>query len=49
VLAIGAGKATSQGAIGTTRILGREFNTTGVLGVSSRPTGSCRRAGSRGG
>src|SRR6185436_2936191 len=39
VLAIGARQSPESGIIGTTRIFGHEFNTTGVLGVSRSPDG----------
>jgi len=39
VLAIGARQSPESGVIGTTRIFGHEFNTTGVLGVSRSPDG----------
>jgi thiosulfate reductase cytochrome b subunit len=39
ILEIGAADKGEQGAVGYTRIFGREWNTTGVLGLSTSPDG----------
>ena len=39
ILEIGARESPESGSVGYTKILGREFNTTGVLGLSTEPSG----------
>ena len=44
ILEIGARESPESGAVGYTKVFGREFNTTGVLGLSTEPSGrSCAR------
>ena len=45
ILEIGARESAESGAVGTTTLFGREFVTTGVLGVSKSPTGELSARG----